>query len=358
MDPGAGGSMIPRVPFFCCILAAYLVGMALPAVADGPGPSLVAVSGHRLLVQKRQPDGSLAPAQAYVIRGVDWAPASRSTPGDDASRRAEFANWAATDAPLLHSLNVNTVRLYLDPGLDAGALAVLDQLWAQGIMVILTVDNARNDLTRVQQTVSVYKDHPAVLMWMLGSEWNINLYYNNPNCNTPAAAAQCTQTAAQLVKSLDTNHPVATSYGDIEINAPGMHLADTQNYVNNVCTSVDVWSLNVFRGETFGTLFDQWRSITGKPMFLGEFGTDAMVYPADLPDETMQAGWDLCLWNHAITELSAVSPALVNLGGTVFEWNDEWWKVPPAGSQDVGGFANANGHPDGFANEDWFGLVD
>jgi len=310
------------------------------------------------MVQKRQPDGSLAPAVAYVIRGVNWSPASPSTAADEESRRSELAAWAPTDSPILGSLNVNTVRVYLDPGLGSGGLAVLDQLWAQGIMVILTVDNSRNDLSRVQQVVSFYKDHPAVLMWMLGNEWNINLYYGKVECNTPLAAEQCTETAAQLVKSLDSSHPVGTSYGEIDINAFGLHLSDTQNYVNNVCPSVDVWSLNIFRGETFGTLFDQWRSITVKPMFVGEFGTDALSHPADLPDETMQAGWDLCLWNDALRELSAVSQALVNLGGLVFEWNDEWWKAPPAGVQNVGGFANANGHPDGFANEDWFGIAD
>jgi hypothetical protein len=334
-----------------------LLGLTGSAAAF-PGPSLVSVSGHRLLVQKRLPDGSLAAPEIYVIRGVNWSPASSGTTGDDASRRAELVNSAASDAALMQSLHINTVRVYLDPGLDAAGLSVLDALWARGIMVVLTVDNARNDLARVQQVVSVYKDHPAVLLWSLGNEWNINLYYGKAECNSPLAAAQCTESAAQLVKSLDTNHPVSTNYGEIDINASGLHLADTQNYVNNVAPSVDVWSVNIFRAETFGTLFDQWRSISSKPMFLGEYGTDAMVHPADLPDDTMQAGWDLCLWNDAIRELSAVSPALVSLGGLVFEWNDEWWKVLPAGAQNVGGFVNANGHPDGFANEEWFGIAD
>ncbi|HEX3126689.1 MAG TPA: interleukin-like EMT inducer domain-containing protein [Thermoanaerobaculia bacterium] len=323
-----------------------------------PGPSLVSVSGRRLVVQKRQPDGNLAAPEIYVIHGVNWSPASSGTTGDEAARRAEMVSSAASDAALLQSLHVNTVRTYLDPGLDAAGLSVLDELWARGIMVVLTVDRARSDLTRVQQVVSLYKDHPAVLLWSLGNEWNINLYYGNGQCNSPLAAAQCTETAAQLVKSLDTNHPVSTNYGEIDINADGLRLADTQNYVNNVAPSVDVWSLNIFRAETFGTLFEQWRSISSKPMFLGEFGTDALMHPINRFDDTMQAGWDLCLWNDAIRELSATSPALASLGGLVFEWNDEWWKVFPSGSHDAGGFANANGHPDGYANEEWFGIVD
>ncbi|MES1240487.1 MAG: interleukin-like EMT inducer domain-containing protein [Acidobacteriota bacterium] len=341
------------------ILPAILVlfGLAGSAAAF-PGPSLVSISGRRLMVQKRRPDGSLAVPEAWVMRGVNWSPAASGTAGDDASRRAAMVGSAASDAALLQALHVNTVRLYLDPGLDAAGLSVLDELWARGIMVVLTVDNARNDLARAQQVVSLYKDHPAVLLWSLGNEWNITLYYGKAECNSPSAAAQCTENAAQLVKSLDANHPVSTNYGEIDIDAPGLRLADTQNYVNNVAPSVDVWSVNIFRAETFGTLFDQWRSISSKPMFLGEFGTDAMVHPADLPDDTMQAGWDLCLWNDALRELSASSASLAGLGGLVFEWNDEWWKVPPAGAQNPGGYVNANGHPDGFGNEEWFGIVD
>jgi hypothetical protein len=339
---------------------ALLATSSLPAAAHaaGPGPSLVSVAGFRLMVQQRNPDGSLQPAAPYTVHGVDWSPASRDTPDDPVRLRAEFANWVLTDAPLLQNLGVNTVRVYLDPGLDASALTVLDNLYSRGIMVILTADNGSNDMARVQQVVSFYKDHPAVLMWSLGNEWNVNLYYGNPNCGSPAAAAQCTERAAQLVKSLDANHPVASSYGDIDINAPGLRLADTRNYVNTICASVDLWTANVFRGPNFGNLFDQWRSIAAKPLLIGELGTDALYHPSDLVDEAMQAGWDACLWNDLAAQLSAVSPALVSPGGLAFEWNDEWWKVPPPGQHDAGGFTLIGGHPDDFANEEYFGLVD
>ena len=325
------------------------------------GPSIVSVSGRQLIVRKRNGDGTLAPPTPYISRGVNWSPASPQTIDDINVRRQEFQPAAPTDIPLMRDMNVNTVRTYMDPPLDASGMSVLDQLYSNGIMVVMTVDNGngRRDINRVQQAVTFYKDHPAILMWSLDNEWNIH-----PSIPICQIADQIQQEAA-LIKTLDTNHPVATSYGDIDINEPGAHLADTQNYVNNKCPSVDVWSLNIFRGNTFGTLFDQWASMTTKPMMIGEFGTDAFrLYglgnqPPGIEDGTMQAQWDLSQWNHLFKNLSANDPAKVALGAFVFEWNDEWWKVPPTNSQDPGGCGppDCPNHPDAFANEEYFGIV-
>jgi hypothetical protein len=202
------------------------------ALAVPSGPSLVSVNGRQLVVRKRNPDGTLAPAAPYLIRGVAWSPAGRNTntstsdPNNAAVRRPEFGIWAGTDIPLIRDMHVNTVRTFIDTGLDATGTSVLDQLYSNGIMVVMTVDDSINNLTRVQQAVTFYKDHPAVLAWMLGSEWNINRYFGV--ASSVANAAQRTETAAALIKSLDANHPVMTSYGDIDINDPGRRLADTQ----------------------------------------------------------------------------------------------------------------------------------
>lgn len=329
------------------------------------GPSIVTVNGRQLIVSKRNSDGTLASPTPYIIRGVGWSPASATTSINNTSRRAEFAAQTPTDAPLIAAMNANTVRTYLEPPLDATGLTVLDQLYNRGIMVVLTVDEASNDTNRIQQTVSFYKNHPAILMWLLGNEWNINLYYGN--ASSVANAAQRTQNAAALIKTLDTNHPVATSLGDIDINESGKRLIDTQNYVNNICTSVDVWGINVYRGSNFGMIFGQWQSITTKPMFIGEFGTDAYHttnYPpltcpvTGFVDEAAQANWDLKLWNDLYWNLSALYPNKVALGGTLFEWNDEWWKVAPAGSQQNCGHDQTPGaHPDVVSNEEYYGMV-
>jgi len=98
-------------------------------------------------------------------------------------RRPEFGQWYLTDIPLLKAMNVNTVRLFIDPGVpgDSNIIVsgrtVLDELYCSGIMVIMTVDNGNNTVERIQPVVDYYKDHPAILLWSLGSEWNINRFW-------------------------------------------------------------------------------------------------------------------------------------------------------------------------------------
>jgi hypothetical protein len=345
-------------PFLLSALALALLSTHLLAV--GPGPSVVTVSGRQLQVRKRNLDGSLSAVAPYAIRGVAWAPASKTTntspsdPNNATVRRVEFGNWYLRDIPLMRSMNVNTVRTFLDMGVDATALAVLDKLYENNIMVVLTVDNAINDTSRITTVVNYYKDHPAVLMWLLGNEWNLNRYYGVASTVQDAAAR--TQTAAALIKTLDTNHPVATSYGDIDGNL--------STFVNTTCPAVDVWAMNIYRGSSFGNLFTQWSGISSKPLFLSEYGTDAFRSfaavnpPNGVVDEDMQTDFTFSLWNELFRNLSATDAAKAALGGFVFAWSDEWWKVSPAGSQETSGFTLVGGHPDDFSNEEFFGIVD
>ena len=144
----------------------------------------------------------------------------------------------------------------------------------------------------------------------------------------------------------------------------------TAEIVNTVCTAVDVWGLNIYRGANFGLLFTEWASITSKPMFLSEFGADSYFLTSWYPvvgyeDETAQQNYMNSQWQDIVPELSALDSMRACLGGAVFEWVDEWWKVlaQDGGSpamQDNGGFDtywNSNAQPDGFANEEYFGIV-
>ena len=325
--------------------------------------SIVTTSGYRLILQKRKSDNTLEPAVPFVIKGVNWCPASIGNPGPNAYggenlMRAEFSNWCDTDMPLMGTMNANAIRTFQDFGLTGDYPKdwkyILDKCYANNIMVIVTVDRCIADEARVRNIVTEYKDHPAILMWLVGNEWPIWLLYGAyPDIYSCADAVE---RCAQLIKTIDTNHPVATSIGDI--NAPSD--ATIKDIVENRCPSVDVWGFNIYRGKTFTSLFDQWSSIAleykQKPMFLCEFGCDAYDINADQEDQVGQRTYEYYQWQDISKHLSADSTAKVCAGGCVFEFADEWWKAGDPGSHDTGGWYT-NNCPDGYASEEWWGLV-
>jgi len=337
--------------------------------------SVATISGYQLLVQKRKADGTLEPSAAYIIKGAAWSPASIGIDGSTVTRRAEFAKWIDTDAPLMKTMFVNTVRTYIDFGTTDTALQILDKLYQNGIMAIVGVDSdGRGDVDNALAVVAKYRDHPAILMWMVGNEWNINCFGTvDPAVRAPTtielqAAAAKAQDIATRIKVVDPNHLVATGYGDLAFP----DLNTTKNFVQNACTSVDVWGINVYRGATFGTTFTDWKSISAKPMFISEFGTDSYkaaafgAYPiTGSEDEQMQSDFNVSLWMDLYKNLSAKDSSKVALGGAVFSWNDEWWKVNSSGGgdnsrQDNGGYYttwNKDAFPDGCGNEEYFGIV-
>lgn len=339
------------------------VEMAVPAAVP-TGPSIVTVESRRLMVRKRRPDGTLEPVLPYRVRGFAWSPASIETSSAFASRRQAFLDWYATDLGMIRGAAANTVYVFLDFGLAPAEYGpVLDSAYANGVMVIMTVDeDGTYNQSRAQAVVAAYKDHPAILMWAIGNEWNINLFHEQ--FATVMEAAQATENLAQLIQTWDPNHPVASIYG--EINIPGQS-PGTAEIVNQICPSIDVWGLNIYRGQELYALFEEWAALSAKPMFLSEFGIDSFhttqYYPNPIAghlDEATQAQWAHTLWTDLAAELSANHPLKVCLGGTVFAYVDEWWKVSPAGQHDADGFFtswNLSAFPDSFANEEYFGSI-
>jgi hypothetical protein len=338
-------------------------------------PAHVSTYGRQLVVRDRLPDGSLAPPVHYVVKGAAWSPSSRDTPDIFTVRRAEFGKWYIADIQLLRSMNANTVYTFLDFGTDAEGVRVLDNLYQNGLKAVVTVDeNGTGDTNRLVEVVTAYRNHPAILAWCIGNEWNINLYHNRfPRTSEGyLAAAAFTESMARMIKALDPNHPVVSTHGDI-------YPPEMSTLANELCPSVDIWGLNVYRGPSLTTLFEDWASLTDKPMFLSEYGTDAyrtLMFAVDpvlldivsvdgAVDEAAQAQWNRGIWREISAQLSALEPNRVCLGGIVFQWNDEWWKAQAAFGGQVGrhdnlGFYlswNPQGHPDAVANEEWFGQV-
>lgn len=380
--------------------------------ADVPdSASRVYVVGKQLMFEKRLADGTLDVSCPYTIAGVTWSPVSRAPAvgpdPDDPSQTTQygfFYDWSGhngakildywmrnqfeisyvTDISLMNQMKVNTVRTYKDFFVDDDAQKyILDEYYRKGIMVIMTVaiSKAEMDAKRYLDVVRAYKDHPAILMWLLGNEWNLdgNKYYGY---STVAQAATATNLAAQEIKAIDLNHPVSSSLGDRFTDS------NSQNTIAAViaaCPDVDIWGLNIYRGITFGELFTQWQAITSKPMYLSEFGTDSFhtasftfVSPnkADecqgVEDREQQKTVDSGLWTEIKNNFSAVNADKICVGGIIHEFNDELWKVGcyHAGLGGIGtggngyelysseGFYISGGHPDNVANDEYFGVVD
>jgi hypothetical protein len=349
------------------------VYMDMPAPAPPSLPSEVRFYGRQMRVRDRLPNGTLSTPYHYAIKGSGWSPASIGTGTSVSNRLQEFGKWYIADIQLHRAMNANTVYCFLDMGVDATAFQILDNLYKNGLKAIITVDqDGTAQSNRLQQVVTAYRNHPAVLAWAVGNEWNINFYHQTFSNIFDAATA--TESLARQVKQLDTNHPVAAIFGDIDImNLNPLRKSDentnqpfsTERIVNDICPSVDFWGLNIYRGPSFGTVFTQWASITAKPMFFSEFGTDAyrsiiLDILDGQEDEAMQAAYNRGLWNEIVANLSALHLSGICAGGTVFEWNDEWWKARAGDGalehvQENLGYGG--GQADFFANEEWFAIV-
>lgn len=419
--------------FFC--LMAFGVGAGHAQTAVPSSPSVVTVNGKKLMVQKRLSSGSLAAPAVFTIKGVTWDPATAAPlngpnplglgnvqygfffdwPGRtpqgfeilDYWKKSQFAAHAPKDLPLIAQMNANAIRVYSPTGnTPAGVKAVLDTAYREGIMVVMTIATARAELDNQSYLTHVlqYKDHPAILMWALGNEWNFNLYYGY---GTAAEAIAATNAAAAAIKNADPFHPVSSSLGDRFSSQPVVcdpmnpccgsppALSDIPSIVNGA-PHVDVWGLNIYRGSSFGTLFDQWQAASNKPFYIGEFGVDAFdstsfsLYGCGIAaqvsgavNQGKQARFDIGLWHELASQLSEYSTHGSAVGGFIHQFNDAIWKAGSyhsglggifnydgpdqiAGTADddksfrkynSDGFLIVGGFPDHVANEEYFGIV-
>jgi hypothetical protein len=297
----------------------------------GAGEKGIRIDGRRLLV-----DGV-----PLHLRGVCWNPVGK---GETHPGGLDYPGAAPGDAALMQAIGVNVIRTY-EP---ITSTAALDTLWEHGIYVLNgTYVYGGDPASVVTARVEAVADHPAILGWVLGNEWNYNgLYVNLSHADSLARLNE----AAALIRAVDTTHPIVTVYGEV----PTAETIDAM-------PEIDIWGINAYRGISFGDLFAVWAERTQKPMFLAEYGADAYNANTDMPDPESQAMAVGALTQEIADQGVAFGDSGVALGGTLFEWSDEWWK-DSAGSpdvQDVGGIAPGGGpYPDSTFNEEWWGIVD
>jgi len=339
--------------------------LALPAA--NARPTTVITDGRNLLVN----------GKPFTIKGVGYAPVPVGIDPEAVPPYGDYYTLDQSaiylrDLPLLRDMHANTIRLwgwnneadhtdFLDRAYNNGKrpLYVIVTFW-MALDLDLSDDETKTDLKNdFQAMVAAHKNHPAVLMWSIGNELNASGTYEG---NLPALFSLLNE-MAQLAHTEEgmNPHPVTTPLAD-------SNLISTISTYDPGMTNLDVWSVQVYRGSSFGTLFSDYQAVSTKPLAILEYGIDAYDDQNGDEYETLgtahQADYAKSLWN----EIARNSP--VCTGGSIMAYSDEWWKGK-YGKTEEGhltcpdydpslhspcGYA-APSHPDGYANEEWWGIM-
>jgi hypothetical protein len=194
-----------------------------------------------------------------------------------------------------------------------------------------------------QRLVVALKDEAAVLMWNLGNEQNYSSVPTNGNSPYWYSLVQELAVAAYQIEG-DRYHPVCASNGGLA--NIGLR---TMNADDSSLTYMDLWATNIYV-QNLSASFGTYRTRTRKPIVITEFGIDALDNRTQLPYEAEQARFDSTNW----IQIRAAGDVCV--GGTVFEFTDEWWKAGNPLTHDAGGYPTSS-HPDGYSNEEWWGVI-
>jgi beta-galactosidase/beta-glucuronidase len=235
--------------------------------------TIVTVSGRQLRV-----DG-----KPFTIRGVGYAPTPIGDDPEVASPHGDYftSDYSALynrDLALLRQMGANTVRLwgwktsadhsdFLDAAYNNGnhPIYVIASYWLNANVNISDPAVRQGIKGEFTEMVAVHKNHPAVLMWAIGNELNAPWMYGDRD-DLFSLIDEMAQ-AAPLEEG-SKPHPVTTPLADINLNHT---IANRDPEVPNL----DVWSVQVYRGSSFGSLFSDYTAASGKPLVITEYGIDA-----------------------------------------------------------------------------------
>lgn len=293
------------------------------------------VKENRISVSERQ---ILVNGAPYIIKGICYHPVPK---GQD-QRNFEYLT---KDLALMVEAGINTIRVY-EPIIEKSFLDEIDKAGLKVIVGFGYNQDGKYDILSGTfiDYVNTFKNHKAILMWELGNEYNYHPeWFENDIENWYKAM----NNAADLIHKNDPTHPVTTAHGELP-----------DSLAINSCPSIDVWGMNVYRWDDPEKIFEQWKTISNKPMYLSEAGGDSYMTIA-------KAGYQLGLNEKAQADANAnildvvFSNQNICSGVTLFSFADGWWKAGDNSKQDPGGFApNSSGVPyDGTPNEEYWGIV-
>ena len=223
-------------------------------------------------------------------------------------------------------------------------------------------------LNEVKQLTSDHKDTKGLLLFLLGNENNYGLVWEGAETeNIPVKEKKSTvrnraialyklfNEAALAMKTIDNSHPIALCNGDLQY----------LNLIGSECPDVDIFGANVYRGKSFGDVFEKVKKKYNKPILLTEFGSDALNVFTNLEDQNAQAAILKENWKEIYENVAGVGKNGNCLGGFTFQFSDGWWKYGQTKNIDIHDL-NASWANGGYSfdfekgknnmNEEWFGI--
>jgi hypothetical protein len=329
--------------------------------------------------------------QPYIVKGVCYNPIP-------IGKNFEYDWWSDANKPwlvdgkLMQEMGVNTVRIYQvgrDP--DKVRQVIRDFYQLYGIRTILghwlgfweypcPLYGDKNFQERIKKEVlamvNLYKDEPGLLLWILGNEnnysclgrvnpWSTEEIDKEPDLQKKKAMRSkiyysFVNDITEEIHKIDYNHPVALGNGELI----------TLEFAKDYAPDVDLVACIIYRGKTFGNFFRSLKATFNKPVLFSEFGADSYDAYLGKEDQNMQAFFLESQWQQIYANLGTNKEGEGNcLGGTIFEWTDEWWKHNESYQEawqkhDIeSNWSNGSYYFDIKAagnknmNEEWFGIV-
>ncbi len=323
----------------------------------------------------------------FMVLGMNWDyfPVGENYAYNFWGQSDEFIRTALDrEMALLKSLGVNTLRLYV--GVPPKWVRYIYENY--GIYTVLnhavgrygvTVGGAFNPNTdysdprvremlkgEVAAMVDEFRGTPGVLMYLLGNENNYGLSWKSAETENLPVGERDAAKARYLyslfgeiirdIKTRDPSKPVSMANGDLQ-------------YIDIIAQEtkgLDVFGTNVYRGMSFGQLFQDVKDKLGVPVMFTEFGADAYNAKERREDQVMQARYLISQWEEIYLQSAGKGGVGNAIGGMTFQWSDGWWKVGQESNLDVqdtdAGWSN-EAYAEDFMpgdnnmNEEWWGIA-
>lgn len=343
---------------------------------------------EKIAIQKNNSEHSITiEGKNFIINGMNWDYFPIGT-------NYSYSLWNQTDAfiqqalddemGLLKNMGVNTIRVY--SGIpkkwieyihtNFGIYTMLNHSFGRYGLTIDGVWKPNTEysdpktkkllLSEVTQMAKEYKDTKGLLLFLLGNENNYGLFWDGAETeNIPVKDRKSTIRARSMyklfneavvsMKAIDSNHPMAICNGDLLF----------LDIIAEECKDIDVLGTNVYRGVSFGDLFERVKKEYGKPVLFTEFGSDTFNAITNQEDQNAQAFYLKGNWNEIYNNASGMGKAGNAIGGFTFQFSDGWWKYGQTSNLDLhdnnaswsnGGYQKDFIEGENNMNEEWFGI--